>query len=87
MAEAVSDVPERSVLGPILFAVYVNGLAGNLAIDHLLYGNDAKVITLENIRLPSKAPWLLVHSSRRTRNLFSTVSKANATVLEVPLNL
>ncbi len=44
VAEAASEVPQGSVLGPILFVIYVNELSDNLTIDHLLYANDVKLI-------------------------------------------
>ncbi len=54
MAEAVSEVPQGSVLGPILFVIYVNDLSDNLTIDHLLYADDVKLIASpENNQMPS----------------------------------
>ncbi len=44
VAEAVSGVPQGSVLGPILFVIYVNDLSDNLTIDHLLYADDVILI-------------------------------------------
>ncbi len=43
-AEAASGVPQGSVLGPILFVIYVNDLTDNLTIDHLPYADDVKLI-------------------------------------------
>ncbi len=39
-----SGVPQGSVLGSILFVIYVKDLADNLTIDHLLYADDVKFI-------------------------------------------
>ncbi len=44
MAEAASGVPQCSVLGPILFVIYVIDLTGNLTTEHLLYTDDVKLI-------------------------------------------
>ncbi len=65
MAEAVSGVPQGSVLGPILFVIYVNDLPDNLTVDHLLYADDVKLITPENNQMPSKAPCLLAPNGQR----------------------
>ncbi len=50
VADAVRGVPQVSVLGPILFVIYVNDLSDNLTIDHLLYAGDVKLIA------PQKKP-------------------------------
>ncbi len=44
VAEVASAVPQGSVLGHILFVVYVNDLTDNLTLDHLLYFADVKLI-------------------------------------------
>ncbi len=44
MAEAASRVPQGSVLGPILYVIYINDITDNLTIDHVMYANDVKLI-------------------------------------------
>ena len=42
-AEVVSGVPQRSVLGPILFTVYINDIDDNIMSKILKFADDAKV--------------------------------------------
>ncbi len=44
VGKTASGVSQGLVLGPILFVIYVNNLADNLVIDHLLYANYVKLI-------------------------------------------
>ncbi len=44
MAEAISGAPQGSVIGPILFVIYVNNLPEHLSVDSLPYANDVKLI-------------------------------------------
>ncbi len=45
--EAISGVPQGSVIGPIIFAIYVYDLPDNLSADILLYADDVKLIAPE----------------------------------------
>ncbi len=47
-AEAKSGVPQGSVIGPILFVIYVNDLPDHLLADSLLYADDVKFIAPRN---------------------------------------
>ncbi len=44
MAEAKSGVPQGSVIGPVLFVIYVNDLPDRLSADSLHYADDIKLI-------------------------------------------
>ncbi len=48
VTEAISGVPQGSVIGPILFVIYVNGLPDRLSADSLLYADDVKLIAPRN---------------------------------------
>ncbi len=44
MAEAISGVQQGSVIGPMLFVIYVNDLPDHWSADSLLYAEDNKLI-------------------------------------------
>ncbi len=56
MVEAISGVPRGSVIGPILFVIYVNDLPDHFSPDSLLYADDVKLIAPVTAMKFSKAP-------------------------------
>ncbi len=69
MADAVSGSPEGSVLGLILFAIYMNDFGDNLTIDHLLYADDVTLINpppSEARALSAATAWVLAPNGQRT---------------------
>ncbi len=84
MAEAISGVPQGSVIGPTLFVIYVNDLTDRLSADRLLYADDVKLIAPRNrhdILLNS----LNIHASwSRNWDLDLTPPKASTFPLVTP---
>ena len=42
-ADVLSGIPQGSVLGPLLFVIYINDITDNLKSDSLLYADDTKI--------------------------------------------
>ena len=47
-SDVLSGVPQGSVLGPLLFIIYINDIVENLNSDVFLYADDAKIYTTVN---------------------------------------
>ncbi len=48
ITEAISGAPQGSVIGPILFVIYVNDLPDRLSTDSILYADDVQLIASQN---------------------------------------
>ena len=44
-AEVTSGIPQGSVLGPLLFEIYINDLPNNILLDIYLFADDTKLYT------------------------------------------
>ncbi len=44
-AEVLSGVPQGSVLGPLLFIIYINDIVDDLKCNTFLYADDMKIFT------------------------------------------
>ena len=42
-ASVISGIPQGSVLGPILFVIYINDLPGNVKSNDYLFADDTKI--------------------------------------------
>ncbi len=69
MAEVISGAPQDSVIGPILFVIYVIDLPSHLVSDSLFYAEGAKIVDLR--------------SHQKVQSYASTLSKTNSSPMAI----
>ena len=53
--DVLSGVPQGSVLGPLLFLVYVNNIADQVSTDYKIFADDLKLYTCVGFRFSGSA--------------------------------
>ena len=54
-ADVLSGIPQGSVLGPLLFVIYINDITDNLESDNLLYAETRKYFDASRVKKMPKS--------------------------------
>ena len=72
--EVISGVPQGSVLGPMLFLIYINSVASDLTCQYKVFADDLKIYACTNQHQNSATSLVMTHSIQQDISLLAATS-------------